>query len=117
MVSFMHYSRLFQAPRTSFFLFGVRGSGKSTWAQRQFPRAHLVDLLGEELHHSLLLDPDRFAAELRPLSRGSWVIVDEVQRIPSLLNEVHRFLEQGGLRFMLLGSSARKLKTAGTNLL
>lgn len=117
MVSSPYYPRLFQAPRTSFFLFGVRGSGKSTWARQQFPHAHVVDLLDEELHHSLLLDPGRFAAELRPLPRGSWVIVDEVQRIPSLLNEVHRFLEQGGIRFVLLGSSARKLKTAGTNLL
>jgi predicted AAA+ superfamily ATPase len=48
---------------------------------------------------------------------GSWVVVDEVQRIPGLLNDVHRFIEERGLRFCLLGSSARKLKTAGTNLL
>lgn len=113
----IYYPRLFQAPRGSFFLFGVRGSGKSTWAKQRFPRAHVFDLLDEELYHSLLLDPGKFAAELRTLPRGSWVIVDEVQRIPSLLNEVHRFLEQAGLHFVLLGSSARKLKTAGTNLL
>lgn len=112
-----YYARLFQAPRSSFFLFGVRGSGKSTWARQEFPDAHVVDLLDEELHHELLLDPGRFADELRTLPPGSWVIVDEVQRIPSLLNEVHRFLEQAGLNFLLLGSSARKLKTAGTNLL
>ncbi len=117
MVSSSHYPRLFQAPRSSFFLFGVRGSGKSTWAQQQFPKAPVFDLLDEDLHHSLLLDPGRFAAELRTIPRGTWVIVDEVQRIPSLLNEVHRFLEQAGLRFVLLGSSARKLKTVGTNLL
>lgn len=117
MVSRTQYARLFHAPRNSFFLFGVRGSGKSTWAQHQFPKAPVFDLLDEDLHHSLLLDPGRFAAELRTFARGTWVIVDEVQRIPSLLNEVHRFLEQAGLRFVLLGSSARKLKTAGTNLL
>ena len=111
------YPRLFQPPRNSFFLFGVRGSGKSTWAQQQFPKAPVFDLLDEELHHSLMLDPGRFAAELRTFPRGTWVIVDEVQRIPSLLNEVHRHLEQAGLRFVLLGSSARKLKLAGTNLL
>ena len=112
-----YYTRLFQAPQSSFFLFGVRGSGKSTWARQEFPNAHVVDLLDEELHHELLLEPGRFADELRTLSPGSWVIVDEIQRIPSLLNEVHRFLEQADLHFLLLGSSARKLKTAGTNLL
>ncbi len=117
MLSQMHYQRLFQAPRSSFFLFGIRGSGKSTWARQQFPQAHFVDLLDEELHQSLLLDSGKFAGELRTRARGSWVIVDEVQRIPSLLNEVHRFMEQVGLRFVLLGSSARKLKTVGTNLL
>lgn len=98
-------------------MFGVRGSGKSTWARQQFPQAALFDLLDEDLAHSLLVDPGRFAAELRICARGTWVIVDEIQRIPSLLNEVHRSIEQAGLRFVLLGSSARKLKTAGTNLL
>jgi len=112
-----YYTRLFQAPQSSFFLFGLRGSGKSTWARQEFPNAHVVDLLDEELQHELLLDPGRFADELRTLSQDSWVIVDEIQRIPSLLNEVHRFLEQAGLHFLLLGSSAHKLKTAGTNLL
>lgn len=58
-----------------------------------------------------------FGAELRTLAPRSWVVVDEVQRIPGLLNEVHRAIEDLGLRFALLGSSARKLKTAGTNLL
>ena len=117
MVSSAYYPRLLQAPQSSFFLFGARGSGKSTWAHRLFPDAHSFDLLDEELFHSLLLDSGQFAAELRTVAPGSWVIVDEIQRIPSLLNEVHRFLENAGLRFVLLGSSARKLKTAQTNLL
>jgi hypothetical protein len=52
----------------------------------------VFDLLDEELHHALLLEPGRFASELRTFLPGTWVIVDEVQRIPSLLNEVHRFL-------------------------
>jgi len=95
----------------------VRGVGKSTWAESKFREARRVNLLDEGVHHSFLADPSLFAAELMDLRRGQWVVVDEVQRIPSLLNDVHRLIEARGLRFALLGSSARKLKTAGTNLL
>jgi predicted AAA+ superfamily ATPase len=91
--------------------------GKSTWARRQFPDAPRVDLLDEGVFQSYLRDPGRFGQELRRHKRGSWVIVDEIQRLPPLLNEVHRAVEDLGLRFVLLGSSARKLKAAGTNLL
>jgi predicted AAA+ superfamily ATPase len=91
--------------------------GKSTWARTKLAEAYRFDLLDEGLYQSLLADPSLFGAELRVLSKGSWVVVDEVQRIPALLNEVHRFIEERNLRFALLGSSARKLKTAGTNLL
>lgn len=111
------YSRLLEPPQTSFFLFGVRGVGKSTWAKGCYPEAHHVDLLDEALYQDLLADPSLFAGILRAREKGSWVVVDEVQRIPGLLNEVHRFIEERNLRFALLGSSARKLKTAGTNLL
>ena len=111
------YRRIVAPPRDSFFLFGVRGVGKSTWATRHYPRAHRIDLLDERRYHRLLADPGLFADELRTLSHGRWVVVDEVQRVPGLLNEVHRFIEDRGLRFVLLGSSARKLKARGTNLL
>ncbi len=111
------FDRIAEPPASSFFLFGVRGVGKSSWARQRLPDAHRIDLLDEGLYQSLLGDPSLFAAELRALAPGGWVVVDEVQRIPGLLNEVHRFIEEGGLRFALLGSSARKLKTAGTNLL
>ena len=117
MVAKKYYPRLLEAPQSSFFLFGPRGCGKSTWAGRHFSDAHVFDLLDEDLYHSLLADPTRLSAELRTLKPHSWVVIDEVQRIPSLLNEVHRFIEKADLRFALLGSSARKLKTAGTNLL
>ena len=109
--------RITVAPKGSFFLFGARGVGKSTWARETLPGAHRFDLLDEGLFHSFLADPALFGAELRTLEPGSWVVVDEVQRIPGLLNEVHRAIEELRLRFALLGSSARKLKTAGTNLL
>ena len=111
------YPRLLTRPRSSFFLFGPRGVGKSTWTRDQLTGAHRIDLLDEEHYHGLLADASLFAAELNALPRQSWVVVDEIQRLPSLLNEVHRFIEERGLRFALLGSSARKLKAAGTNLL
>ncbi len=111
------YPRITVAPKSSFFLFGARGVGKSTWARETFAGAHRFDLLDEGLFQSFLADPPLFGAELRTLAPGSWVVVDEVQRIPGLLNEVHRAIEELRLRFALLGSSARKLKTAGTNLL
>jgi len=111
------YSRLAEAPRQSFFLLGVRGVGKSTWARSRLPDAHWIDLLEERRFQDLLADPSLFSLELGDLPRGAWVVVDEVQRIPGLLNEVHRLIESRGLSFALLGSSARKLKAAGTNLL
>lgn len=111
------YSRIATVPRGSFFLFGPRGVGKSTWAHERLPGAHRFDLLDEAYYQALLADPSLFASELRTLKPRGWVVVDEVQRLPGLLNEVHRFIEERGLKFALLGSSARKLKTAGTNLL
>lgn len=111
------YPRITRPPDQSFFLFGVRGVGKSTWARTRYETAHRIDLLDEARYQSLLADPELFADELRSRPPGSWVVVDEVQRIPGLLNYVHQFVEEQGLRFVLLGSSARKLKTSGTNLL
>ena len=111
------YPRITKPPHDSFFLFGPRGVGKSTWSRTHFARAHRIDLLDEGRYQDLLGNPRLFADELRTLRRGSWVVLDEIQRIPGLLNEVHRFIEERGLRFVLLGSSARKLKTGGTNLL
>ena len=111
------YERLIRPPQRSFFLFGMRGVGKSTWARAMFPKAAFLDLLDERLYQDLLADPSLFAQSVADLKAGDWVVVDEVQRLPALLNEVHRLIEARGLRFALLGSSARKLKAAGTNLL
>ena len=111
------YRRLTEPPRQSFFLFGVRGAGKSTWARETFPNAEYIDLLDERLYQDLLADPSLFGQSVAHLAPGDWVVVDEVQRLPALLNEVHRSIETRRLRFALLGSSARKLKAAGVNLL
>ena len=109
--------RLLTAPRSSFFLFGPRGTGKTTWVRHEYPAAHRIDLLDEALYQGYLADAGRFAAELRAVAPGGRVFVDEIQRLPGLLNEVHRHIEERDLRFILTGSSARKLKRAGVNLL
>jgi predicted AAA+ superfamily ATPase len=111
------YRRLLIPPKGSFFLFGVRGVGKSTWTRAAFPDAHVVDLLDEFRHQALLANPGLLALELGAVPRGRVVVLDEVQRVPALLNEVHRAIETDRRRFVLLGSSARRLKTTHTNLL
>jgi predicted AAA+ superfamily ATPase len=111
------YPRLVTAPSGSFFLLGIRGVGKSTWARAAFPGAHVIDLLDDARFHALAAQPAAFADEVRSLPARQVVVVDEVQRLPAVLNEVHRAIENTGRRFVLLGSSARRLKTASTNLL
>jgi predicted AAA+ superfamily ATPase len=111
------YNRIAQSPKTSFFLFGPRGVGKSTWARQSLGHAKHIDLLDVGLYKRLLGNPALFAGMVQETPENDWVVVDEIQRIPSLLNDVHRLIEVRGQRFGLLGSSARKLKTAGTNLL
>jgi predicted AAA+ superfamily ATPase len=109
--------RLLRPPAQSFFLFGPRGAGKSTWVGHEMPDAHRIDLLDETRYQTYLARVGAFADELRALKTRSTVVVDEIQRLPNLLNEVHRFIEDRRLRFVLCGSSARKLKQQGTNLL
>lgn len=111
------YSRIIQFPEeTSFFLFGPRGTGKSTWLKKSFPHALLFDLLKSSTYTSLLAEPDRLDTMI-PKDFQDRVILDEVQKIPALLNEVHRLIEDRKLKFILTGSSARKLKKDDVNLL
>lgn len=117
MVSKSRYSRLTVPPKGSFFLLGIRGVGKSTWAREQYPDAYFVDLLDESRFQTLLANPALLALEMRDLPARRVVVLDEVQRVPALLNEVHRAIENTRRRFVLLGSSARRLKTSTTNLL
>ncbi len=110
--------RIIACPKASFFLLGPRGTGKSTWLHTRFKKkAYFIDLLDESLYQDYLRDISLFSAELEPLKSGSWVCIDEIQRLPSLLNIVHRFIERKKLRFALTGSSARKLRRGGVNLL
>ena len=111
------YSRLIQSPEgKSFFLFGPRGTGKTTWVKSAFPKAIYVDLLEAGFFNSLLANPQRLE-NLIPESFKGWVIIDEVQRVPELLNEVHRLIEKYRYKFILTGSNARKIKRKGQNLL
>ncbi len=110
------YPRLLKPPRQSFFLFGPRGVGKTAWLHGQFPHALFFDLLDYQVYTELLAAPQRLGERI-PRGHKDWVVVDEVQRVPELLDEVHRLIESRRLRFVLTGSSARKLRRRGVNLL
>ncbi len=111
------YARLLPTPTRSVFLFGPRGTGKTTWIRDRFPTAAAYDLLDTREALRLSKNPDFLFRELAALPVGSWAVIDEVQKVPELLNEVHRLIEGRGLRFVLSGSSARKLRRRGVNLL
>lgn len=100
----------------SFFLFGPRGTGKTHWIRSSFPNALYFDLLDYETYRSFLSNPTSLRDKI-PKGFKDFIILDEVQRIPELLNEVHRLIEEKRYRFGLTGSSARKLKQKGVNLL
>ncbi len=102
--------------RQSFFLLGPRGTGKSTWLRETYPGAVTLDLLDLGLYAELLAHPDRLESMLLP-RRPKLVVLDEIQRLPQLLDEVHRLIETRKWRFVLTGSSARKLRRGGANLL
>ncbi|MDP3786591.1 MAG: AAA family ATPase, partial [Candidatus Omnitrophota bacterium] len=111
------YSRLIEPPKDkSFFLFGPRGTGKTTWVKARFANALYLDLLEAELFNDLLANPQRLENFI-PKNFNDWVIIDEVQRIPELLNEIHRLSEKSKYKFILTGSSARKIRRKGVNLL
>jgi predicted AAA+ superfamily ATPase len=110
--------RFFRNPEQSFFLFGPRGTGKSTWTQQAFPDALFMDLLRPDSFRTYSSRPER----LRELVLGNpdrtRVVIDEVQKIPDLLSVVHGLIEERrDLQFVLTGSSARKIKRTGIDLL
>lgn len=111
--------RLFAAPKTSFFLFGPRGTGKSTWLRQHFPAALYVDLLDPEAYRLFSARPERLRELVAGNPQADVVVVDEVQKVPDLLDVVHQLVEQRrpARQFILTGSSARKLKATGVDLL
>ncbi len=110
------FPRLLEAPTSSFFLFGPRGTGKSSFVATTFPGAQVFDLLQSETWLELHSEPGRLGRRIPERFRG-WVVIDEVQKAPALLDEVHRLIESRKLKFALTGSSARKLRRHGVNLL
>lgn len=111
------YTRILKPnTQSSFFLFGPRGTGKTTWVRNTYPEAIYIDLLEAELYNNLLANPQRLESYFT-LPMPEYVIIDEVQRVPQLLNEVHKQIEQSKVKFILTGSSARKLRQKGENLL
>jgi uncharacterized protein len=111
-------TRYFQAPKGSFFLFGPRGTGKSTWLMRHFPDALFVDLLRPDVYRHYAGRPERLVELVEANAHISQVVVDEVQKIPEILEVVHGLIEQRkDLQFILTGSSARKIKRQGTDLM
>jgi uncharacterized protein len=105
-------------PESSFFLFGPRGTGKSFWLKSNLANALWFDLLDESIYLRLLQDPGSLQREVLA-SDSTWVVIDEVQRVPALLNAVHSliFEHDEKYRFALTGSSARKLKREDSNML
>jgi predicted AAA+ superfamily ATPase len=112
------YRRFLQLPAQSFFLLGPRGTGKSTWLAREIPRALWIDLLKPELYRELSARPERLRELVEGAPGNDTVVVDEVQRVPELLHVVHQLQESNrARRFVLTGSSARKLRRGGVDLL
>jgi uncharacterized protein len=110
--------RFFQPPESHYFLFGPRGTGKSTWLRGEYPNALWIDLLSPDLQRRLSAAPERLRELVAGAPQAGEIVIDEVQRVPELLTVVHQMIEERiGPRFVLTGSSARKLKRAGVDLL
>ncbi len=110
--------RSFDPPAQSYFLFGPRGTGKSTWCREQYPQAVLIDLLRPDQLRQYLARPERLRQLVHQQAEGQTFIIDEVQKAPELLSVVHGLIEEHrGWRFVLTGSSARKLRRGGVDLM
>ncbi|MBU4373071.1 MAG: AAA family ATPase [Euryarchaeota archaeon] len=111
-------SRIFKAETQSFFLLGPRGTGKSTLIKDLFPRALYIDLLQPDVFRNYISRPERLRELIHANQDKKVVVIDEIQKAPQLLEAVHSLMEEKrGIQFVLTGSSARKLKKTGANLL
>jgi len=110
--------RFFKDPESSFFLFGPRGTGKTTWLRQTFENPLWIDLLSPETQRQFLARPERLRDRILSAPEKRIVVIDEIQKVPALLDVVHQQIEQRGApRFVLTGSSARKLRHTGIDLL
>jgi len=113
------FHREYELPKGSFFLFGPRATGKTTWLRGVLPEALWIDLLQMREVLDLTRQPELFRSRVEGRPGNSWVVIDEIQRLPHLLDEVHSLLaaHPKRYRFAMLGSSARKLRRLDVNLL
>ena len=110
--------RFLKIPNNSFFLFGPRGTGKTTWLNNEIKNSLLVDLLQPDQFRAFTAKPERLKELVYGNPDKKVIIIDEVQKAPELLNVVHSIIEEKkGYQFVLTGSSARKLKRSGVGLL
>ncbi|MDE0152139.1 MAG: AAA family ATPase [Bdellovibrionales bacterium] len=115
-ISSMYKRKLNPSNEQSYFLLGPRGVGKSWFVANKYKKALFFDLLYFDTYSKFLVSPHSLSDYIPSSFRG-WVVIDEIQKIPELLNEVHRLIEKRKLKFILTGSSARKLKSKNVNLL
>jgi uncharacterized protein len=109
--------RLPAAGSETFFLWGPRQTGKTTLLRETYPQAFWIDLLKSEEYRRYLQNPERIREEMSANDSVRQVVIDEIQKVPQLLDEVHWLLENRGVQFALSGSSARKVKRGAANLL
>lgn len=112
------YHRIFDVENRldeAMFLFGARQTGKSTLLKERFPKAIYIDLLKSDVRNRFKQHPEEFRENLLRYPPETLVIVDEIQKVPDLLDEVHWLMVEKGLWFILSGSSARKIKKSGAN--
>jgi predicted AAA+ superfamily ATPase len=110
--------RIINMPKSqSFFLLGPRQTGKTTFLKAKFKDAFWINLLDDSTFQKLLREPSLLLELVRAKPSGQWIVIDEVQKVPELLNLVHILIEERKQKFILTGSSARKLKRQGVNLL
>lgn len=117
-VKMKEIKRFFKDPKHNFFLFGPRGTGKSSWIEREYPEGLLINLLLHENFLNYSRNPDLLIDTVHANPDKKVIIIDEIQKIPELLSVVHILIEEKkGRQFILTGSSTRKLKKAGVDLL
>lgn len=117
-MDFKYIKRIFTEPDRSYFLFGPRGTGKSTMTELRHPHALFVDLRKADMRYRLAANPDDLIELVSAQPDGSTIVIDEIQKNPDLLPIVHILIEKKrGWKFILTGSSARKLKRQGVDLL